>query len=332
MKNTKTIVVVPEITKPKMLAAENINTNSAGLILLTFLLAHRAQISATLNQLQKQDIQRLESIKWNAKQIAKNPIIKSFAVRLVVAETINYEFNNISNFTKEQLEEVVETIVQDLENSSPNRDAKILNPRAINTSNLKNHRLAKLAQLNGIWQARPIFEPNTIIKNHPAAALGPDEFTNTIIDLHESFGINLDPKLQSLIVESGNKTESLKTVINDLFAESLQSGGTNLTFNDTIDFKSPNNLTPLEGFMPFISRPLPDTLLHNQGSLPNELLSNPLFSYGASINAALTRENKNSGFAQSPFPSVNNVQNSAKPKPKGQATAKNRTTKPKPKK
>jgi len=328
---TKALVVIPEINKPKMTAAESINGTSAGLILSALLLTHRAQISASLGQLQKQAIQQLESVKWNARQIARNPIVRSFIVKLVIAETINYDLSNFKNLPPEEVKQTIDIIVKDLDEASPSRDCKILTPRAINQSNIKSHRLACIAQLIGTWQARPIFEPLHIIKNHPASALGVEQFSEIIFDLHVSFGIPLDPRLEELVAQCNNKTDALRQFLKESFEQSLNIGLEPLIFNDTVDFKSPRNLTPIEDLMPFITRPLPDSSFIEQDSLPNELLSSPLLNYGNIRNTALVNENMKSGFSKPSISSTSNVSKTAKSKPKAKDKA-NPSTKTKSKK
>ncbi len=325
------MVVIPEINKPKMTAAESIDSTSAGLIMITLLLTQRAQISASLGQLQKQSIQQLESMKWNARQIARNPLIRSLMVKLVIAETINYDLINFKNLPPEEVKKTIDAIVQELDETSPSRDCKILTPRAINQSNIKSHRLACIAQIVGTWQARPIFEPSLIIKNHPAAALGVEQFSTIVFDLHDAFEIPLDPRLAELVATCDNRTDALRQFIKESFEKGSNIGVGPLIFNDTVDFKSPKNLTPIEDLMPFITRPLPDSSFIEQDSLSSELLSSPLLNYGNIRNTALVNENMKSGFSKPSSSSISNERKTAKSKPKAKDKA-NPSTKTKSKK
>lgn len=320
MTNNKPLIVIPEITKPKILAAEAINSTSGGLIILTLLLAQRAQISSSLPQYQKQDIQQLESIKWNAKQIAKTSIIRNFVVQLVLADTINYEMNKIKSLSKEEIDEYINYLAKDLVQSSPNRDAKILHPRAINQSNIKSHRLALIARYIGIWQARPIFEPYQIIKNHPAQALNAEQLSDIIFELHNTFDINLDSRLNELISSKLSKEEALITFIKEYFKDNMQDE--KIIFSDIVNFKSVNNITPIEKLMPFIERPIPDTLISGEDFFSTELLANPLFNYGNNVNNTINKENKRLGLFKSSLNKSEDFKLKSKPKTKFKPSSK----------
>lgn len=73
------------------------------LFLLTFLLAHRAQItSATTGLLQKDKVLQLESVKWNSKQLANNPALKLLYAQIAIVTTIQFETSKLLAKTQEE--------------------------------------------------------------------------------------------------------------------------------------------------------------------------------------------------------------------------------------
>lgn len=73
------------------------------LLVLTFLWAHRAQItSATTGLLQKERVLQLESIKWNFKILANNPLLKMLYAQIAGVSTIQFETNQLLDKTQEE--------------------------------------------------------------------------------------------------------------------------------------------------------------------------------------------------------------------------------------
>jgi hypothetical protein len=292
------ILILPEITKQKVIAADNIFPISTGLIIISILLAHRAQISSTLTKLTKQEIQQLPSMKWNAKQIAKSPIVRKTIAQLVVAETLTHE---IYKFTKTNIEEANKIIVQTVENlaqSTPKAGSKILPPRAINENNLTSHRMALMAKYIGIWQAKPLYDPNSILKNISPTFLNPDELGKLVVLMHENLQIPIEKKYSDVYNSSKEKShlEPLKSIVNEHlfeFNEEENDEDEKIIFDDAINFGTTNNITLIENIFPFISRPMPIESKFNE-KIPEGLLNSPLFSYVANMNVKTAKEEKKS--------------------------------------
>lgn len=294
--NNKPFLIVPEVTKQLVVAANSISPISAGLITTIVLLVHRAQISAKLLNFKKQAVQQLPSIKWNAKQLAKAPIIRALIANLVTANTLNYELKFIRPLTVDEAQKHAQTRSEDLVDNSPSPGAKVLSPRAINEKNLKSHRHALMARNVGTWQARPIYDPTSVVKNVSPAILSANELGKLIVILHETFGIELDETFESILVKSEDPDrykEAIRAVIDqhlntNAYAEDKEN---TIVFDDAIDFNSPDNKTPIESVFSFIQRPKPFLEVFEQ-SLSPELINSPLFNYALNINKELTQDVK----------------------------------------
>nr|YP_009144873.1 hypothetical protein [Euglenaria anabaena]AKJ83320.1 hypothetical protein [Euglenaria anabaena] len=321
IKNERQMIIIPELNKQKVLAAEKIGSMSAGLTTLTFVLVHRAQISASLITLKKQDIQQLPSVKWNARLISKCPIIRRTIIKIVIAETINYELDEFVGLNPDQISNRLNETIDDLSQTVPTSGMRILPTRAINKTNLKSHRLAYIAKLVGIFQAKPLFEPGILIKNTSIILLSFEELAKLIIKMHENMQIPFDERIANALM-TGNETtltEAIKEIINEeIFNNQVDDINNNIRFEDAIDLNTSDNKTMLEQMFP-ISRSKP-TEINEKSPLPENYLTNPLFAYAVSINEKQISETKKVS------KTTNATSKSAKPSPKRKAPAK-----PKPK-
>lgn len=288
--NSNPLLIIPNITKQKISAANSVQPISAGLIVTIFLLAHRAQISASLPKMEKQSIQQLASAKWNARQFAKAPIVRSTIASIVVAETLMFEQNVWSNMTTDEAQNYAMNIYNDLLTSQITPGCRILPNNVINSNNIKSHRQALMAKYVGIWQATPIYEPNSIIKNITICNLNGNELGKQIISLHQNLQLEIDETFNSIIMDSKNQ-DSFAEALSACITEYLLSEDEELLFEDAITISSKDNLFPLERLISNVSRPLPIDNSYNE-PINEELLSSPLFSYVAAQNESIKPNKK----------------------------------------
>lgn len=284
----KPCLIIPQINKNQVLAAETIAPTSSGLIILTLLLIHRGQVRANLLEHEPKFIQQLPSIKWNAKQIAKNPVVKEFNARMIVAETIFYDMPKMRGMSQEKVTEYAENITNDLILSHPDPKAKILNSRALNDDNIMGHRKALMTRNTGVWQAQALFNPENIIKNTNLARLGIEEIGNLISELHNSLGIALDPVFTQAYNEAiniGDKSpyiNAIKATIQE-YLVSTSDEFDKIVFEDAVNLDFKDNKTPLESLFPSLIRTKTNDLSGNTEPFAQELLESPLFSYAQNI-------------------------------------------------
>lgn len=311
--NTNPIVIVPDITKQKIKAAQEMNSMSIGLIITTVLIVHRAQLAAVLQKMEKQEIQQLPSIKWNAKQIAKADQVRLFMARLVVAETLNHELNTFKDLNINEAREKADSIAQELAATPPNPGIKILAPRAINANNLCSHRLALIARQVGTWQARPIYDPTSIVKNISITSLSGNDLGKLIVQMHQNLELDIDDTFDEAFKNSSSQephADALRAVIDEFLQSSDDEN--KLVFNDAINLGSENNKVPIENLFPFLERTKPYENIE-EVSLTPEQLTSPLFNHALNLNEKLVKEVRKTS------PVINKKKepsSSPKPKPK----------------
>lgn len=296
--NNKPILIIPNVNKQLIQAAEDIESTSVGIIILIILLAIRAQITSYLSQSQfdKQFIQQLASVKWNARLLAKLPIVRQLKACLSIAETSYFELSHLKNLGSEEQMEYIIDLAYELASSPPDPKAKTLNPRAINEYNIKSHRLALMSRYTGIWQAQPLFNPDSLIRNISIATLTPEELGKLILELHTTLEIKVEPSFSRAILKAKEEnnpnplTQALKTVVDEQFSEEID--GPKIIFEDAITLDTPNNLLPLETLFPFIVRTKANDSFLNESPIPSELLKSPLLSYAANMNEKIKAEFK----------------------------------------
>jgi len=314
------MIIIPEITKQKAQAALSIGSLSIGITTLIFILTHRAQMAFSLPKMKKQDIQQLPSVKWNAKMIAKNYMIRLTIAKFIIAETLHYQLEKFTNLNEEEANELLIQTVEELATTIPKPGAKLLAPRAINEKNILSHRSALMAKYIGIFQAKPLYDPGSIIKNTSIVLLNPVELFKCIISLHESLQIPLNENLQAAL-DSGNDSnysKALMTIINDTLFEQIEQEP--ICFDDGIDLNTEDNKFPLEEILPLVNRPKPEKLTPVT-QIPKAFLTNPLFAYAVGANERIAKENKITEKSTSKPKAVAKVKASAKPKAKARAKA-----------
>lgn len=317
-------IIIPDVTKSQIQAANTIWPVSKGMTALIVITATRAQISASLPHINKSNIQQLESVKWNAKQIAKSPLIRTFVASLVIAQTYHFEFEKIKDLSSEEMEEHAKNLVQELVDTPPSPGNKVLPPRAIKDHNLNSHRLGLMAQKIGNWQAKPLFDPTSIIRNTPITTLTPEILLKHIILLHEQLEIELDEVfLNENNSEDQDVEDGLTVIMKEAIYYKSESSDDQIYFSDPIRLNSVNNKFPLENITPYINRPVPIDDLPTE-KLPESLMANKLIKYASMVNETQSKEiidNKRK-FSNKQVP----VQRISKPKPKAKPKAKAQPT------
>jgi hypothetical protein len=310
-------VIIPDVNKSLILAANSIIPISKGLSALVILISIRAQVSASLLYLDKSDIQKLESVKWNAKQIAKSPLIRSVAASLAIAQTYNLEFEKIRNMSPEEMNEHATNLVQELIDTPASPGNKILAPHAIKEHNLTSHRLGLMAQKIGNWQAKPLFDPSSIVRNLSISTLTPEALYQLIILLHEQLEIQ---PYDGLI---NSKVDNHRIIsLTNIMKESIYYNSVHLDeiieFYDPIRINSEDNKTPLERILTFTERPFPIETISIE-KLPDSLLTNPLVKYASKINEDQAKEVK---LSKAKFSNKQVKSITSKPKAKAKSKAK----------
>lgn len=223
------------------------------LLILTFLLAHRAQItSATTGLLQKDKVLQLESIKWNSKQLANNPALKYLYAQIAIVSTIQFETNKLLEKTQEESAEILEQECKSLANEVKPKNARVLSNSALNEKNLQTHRHGKIAQCIGLVQARPIFEPSNIFKGISMSNITLQQLANLFIETAEKLGIQ--PEENSIwstaYANAPHPQTAAQTAAEAVLSHYLQINkedeNTKIIFDDAILFGTNNNLLPLE--------------------------------------------------------------------------------------
>lgn len=284
----QSMIIIPEVTKQKTQAALSLGDMSIGITTLIFILTHRAQIAYSLQKMKKQDIQQLPSVKWNAKMIAKSYTIRTTIAKFIIAETLHHQLEKYTNLSEDEVNELLSQAVEELATATPKPGAKLLAPRAINENNILSHRLALMAKYIGIFQAKPLYDPSSIIKNTSIVLLNSVELSKCIIRLHESLQIPLNESLQKAL-DSGNDSQyrdALREIINDTLFEQGP-----VCFDDGIDLTTEDNKFPLEEILPLVDRPKPEKLTPVT-QIPIAFLTNPLFAYAVGENEKIAKENK----------------------------------------
>lgn len=232
-------IFIPGINKSKILAVSLVdteNTIAESLLVLTFLLVLRAQLGAICNKkriVSQDKIPRLESAKWAATQIAKNPLILNFTTLVAVADTLQFAVvANKIEVSADNIKLLVEDQWEDLKNSKPEPGCRILPPTLINIDNLKSHQQGLMLQNIGKWQAISLYDPSALVKGASLATLDIDNLVCAYKNLLENLGI---PEKENLI-----STEDIISFI----SQNLYENGA--TFNDEIDLGLEDNKLPLE--------------------------------------------------------------------------------------
>lgn len=276
-------VFIPVLTKSIAKAANSILPASCGMIILVYLLIWRAQFSIVAKStIDTQSIQKSDTAKWLAKQIARNPHVRSFLCSLIIADTLNLEFRIFSerynDLSQEEILSELSSVNEKFTNSTPKPGVRILPVPAINSEDsLNTHRFGLLAQNIGILQARSIYEPNSLVKNVSISNMDLGSLANSLQDLHANLEIPVDPSFEEVLA-SPNRQEAFKIWLDKQLFEPL-SAYNKAEFYDGINIGTSDNKLPLEQ-SDLIIRTSIDKSLSDETSIPNSLKNSdsPLFN------------------------------------------------------
>lgn len=254
------MIYFPFFNKEIILIADTIGPVFETLILLALLLVHRAQASASLASfLTKDNILKLPSVKWNAKQIANNKNLKTLYAQVAISETISFEYNNIKDMDKDQAAAYLKELADKLASEPKPKNARIIPLAALNEGNINLHRHGKIAQYIGILQSKPIYEANTILKGVAIANIQPSQLITITLETLEKMEISPIPE-DSVWVQilqnspegdSNSSVEALKALSKSELSNEV------IVFDDAIGIGTQDNLLPLEIIMN-VSRPITD--------------------------------------------------------------------------
>lgn len=294
MNTLKPQVFVPVLTKSIAKAADAILPISCGLIVLVYLLIWRAQFATIAKStMDVQSIQGSDTAKWLAKQIARNPLVRSLLCSLIIADTLNLEFRispeRYSSLNQEDILSELGQVNETFCKSTPKPGSRMLPVPAINSmDSLTTHRFGLLAQNIGILQARSIYEPNTLAKNVSISNIDLGSLADSLQDLHANLEIAVDPTF-SEVLASPNRQEAFKNWLDKQLFEPL-SAYNKAEFFDGINVGTSDNKLPLEQSSLITRTPIGKTLSDTE-SIPDSLKNSdsPLFNLLNKVKAAEKR-------------------------------------------
>lgn len=238
--NNNANIFIPGINKNKIQAAliiDKHNTIAESIMLLSFSLLLRAQFALICqkSKLVGQDkIPQLETAKWLARIIARNPLIFSFTCLLAITDTLQYIIN-ISEGESVSVEKLTsESILKwdNLKSNRPESGCRILPNSLINEKNMKTHQYGLVLQNVGKWQAISLYDHSTLLKGAKLLTLEIDNFIIIYKNLIRNLGI---PELEALESKEGIITSISKNLYCD-----------EITFYDEINLGLEDNKLPLE--------------------------------------------------------------------------------------
>lgn len=247
---------------------------------LTFLMAHRAQITAaTTGLLQKDKVLQLESIKWNSKMLANNPALKLLFAQIAMVTTLQFEIQDIDK-SEEESAEILKEKCEVLSKEIKPKSARVLSNSALNEKNISLHRHGKIAQCIGLVQARPIFEPSNVFKGISMSNITLQQLANLFVETAEKLG--LQPEENSVWSNAYASAPDPKTaaetaavaVLTHYLPIEKESDKPMIIFDDALFFGSDNNLLPLEGVL-HMERPQKSKEDQNIGPLTDDQRKNP---------------------------------------------------------
>ena len=81
---------------------------------------------------------------------------------MAVKRSIGFEFETLSGKSSEERAAYIKDLVTELAFGTAPRNARLLNIRELNESNIDSHRYAIMNQLFGLWQAYPIHKSTLV--------------------------------------------------------------------------------------------------------------------------------------------------------------------------
>jgi hypothetical protein len=218
-----------------------------GILIKCWYITQRAQMSLSV-QLDKKEIQQLDSMRISAQTIQNNTYIVDLHYTQAVVNTAFYnlaEFKDLSEtkdrsvFITEKIEEVI---------SAPR--SKLLNPNQINNETLPIHRKGLVAKYVGVTQSTPIYSPKDIIKQVNPLYINFPNLYECASNICSLCGLNLEQEISDVykdIFQMENNlpsVEAAQKLLDFLLFKDNEVGKT--IFTDGIGVGTENNLLPIE--------------------------------------------------------------------------------------
>jgi len=279
MPNINKKFIIPGVAKRDFSSWKESNAERTALIETTvFLIAWRAQISATLSgQITTSEIQQLPTMRFIARQLSTNYQCKRLAATIAINRTLGFEAQELLSLATTKRPAYLQELVNTLALTKPPRGVKVLTNSQITETTLVTHRLGIMAQLYGLWQSKPLYDPTTVIKAFPASTVDPETLLELIQTLWKeligteaaqptdaSFSLVKEYIPTSGHIPPGEDAGEFILSSEGRRANGIASEFHTLTFNDGIVINS-SNLFLLEehlnnGEIPGLIRPIPKPL------------------------------------------------------------------------
>lgn len=244
------MIQYPGLTKKSIQLCDGIYPLYFPLLILTLLLAHRAQVSAASSGILKKDkVLTLPSVKWNSKNIANLSCLKRFYAAISILDTLSYEQDSLESLSIEQSTKYLQGKIEELSQQKKPKNARLVPIRAISEKTVEAHRHGRVAQLIGLFQSKPVFEPSSVFPNTPIANLSVSQLLasfNQTVDKLEIQRPRNDSQWTNWIASSPNPEQAEVHALELLIQKELNIGTDPIIFDDAISFGSDNNLLPIE--------------------------------------------------------------------------------------
>lgn len=286
------MVQFPGLTKRSIQLGDGLSPLYIPLLILTLLLAHRAQISAASSGiLQKDKVLTLPSIKWNSKIIANHPYLKSFYASMAIIDTLAYEQVSMRDMSVEETTEYLTGKIVSLSQQKKPKNARLVARSAINEKTIDAHRHGRIAQLIGLFQSKSVFDPASVFPSTPIANLSISQLLssfNTTVDKLEIQRPPQDSEWATWIASAPNPEEAEVHAIECLIKREFNMDGEPIIFDDAIGFGSDTNLLPIEKIFN-MERPI--TSVNPPGELSEAQKANPFLVAAVEQQKSLFEEN-----------------------------------------
>lgn len=189
-------IIIPDLKLKDFKLFTSIFGNHAfGIIIFLFLLVQRAQMATSVN-LTAQEIQKLDSMRWNAKQMLTDEFVIGFHTSRSMVESIQFSYSKIASLSPEDRNAILESEQNSIMNSSR---GKVLNPNQIDEETLSIHRKGLVMSYVGTAQSTPIYSPSDIVKNSSVMTMDFEAVYNYGVQLCDLLGYDLDNQIKEII-------------------------------------------------------------------------------------------------------------------------------------
>nr|QQY84807.1 putative reverse transcriptase, intron maturase and HNH endonuclease [Chaetophora lobata] len=291
----KLSIIIPDLNPPdfKLFSIYIDKFLSIGILIKNFFIIQRAQMALSL-QIDKKEIQQLDSMRFSAQAIQNNIYIKDLHTSQSVINTSFYNINEFKDIKDE--EGRAKFINQQIDEVQLAPRNKLLNPNQINAETLPIHRKGLVAKYIGITQSIPIYAPKDIIKQvNPLYIEFPNiyECSSNICSL---CGLDLNSDIFTLykdifkVDSTFPATETAKIIIDTLIFKDNDNNKT--IFTDGIGVGTEENLLPVEKDFS-IQRTLPSAPLEIPVINPQDELLLWMQNKALTSNSKLSKAKKN---------------------------------------